>query len=275
MTAIFEFLRGVGISLLLALAYYAGFLVLERLLPAQRGQPLRAITLNLMYLPFYLAGTALLVPPTTALIVGQLRTHYPQMFGLLAVNSYLDASLRGLAFLLIYDFAYYWFHRTQHHVSWLWAQHKLHHSETALNVTTTYRHHWLEEPLKVLFMTLPMAILFDLTPAFSAGLAFALSFWGFYIHANLGLHFGPLNRIVCTPQLHRLHHSTRPEHQDRNFAAIFPIYDQMFGTQALPTRGDVPETGLISGERVTSVWQANVLPFAHLAQLLRRKAPTN
>ena len=266
-----EFARGAGVTLLQTLAYYLLFLVFERLLPAQRGQPLRNIGLNLLYLPFYVVGTALLVPPTTALIVGQLKSHYPQMFGLLPVDSWLDAGLRGFAYLLIFDFAYYWFHRAQHRFAWLWSQHKLHHSDESLNVTTSFRHHWLEEPLRVLFMVLPMAILFNLTPAFSAGLAFVLSFWGFYIHTNLNLHFGPVNRVLCSPQLDRLHHSTRPEHKDRNFAAIFPIYDVLFGTYVSPRRGDVPATGLASGERVTNVWQANALPFADWLQSLRRK----
>jgi sterol desaturase/sphingolipid hydroxylase (fatty acid hydroxylase superfamily) len=265
-----EFARGVGLTLLQTLGYYLFFLFFERLLPAQRDQPLRDIRLNVLYLPFYVLGTALLLPPTTALVVGQLRTHYPQMFGLIPVNSYLGADLRGLVHLAIFDFAYYWFHRAQHEFLWLWPQHKLHHSDESLNVTTSLRHHWLEDPLRVFFMTLPMAILFDLTPAFSAGLAFVLSFWGFYIHTNLNLHFGPFNRVLCSPQLHRLHHSVRPEHKDRNFAAIFPIYDILFGTYAAPRRGDVPETGLSSGERVTSVWQANALPFVDWLQSLRK-----
>lgn len=263
-----DFLRGIGVTLLQTLGYYVALLLVERLRPAERGQPFTAIRFNLLYLPFYLIGTALLLPPATALIVGQLKSHFPQMFGLIPVNSLVEAAWRGLVYLLIFDFAYYWFHRLQHTMPALWAQHKLHHSDPALNVTTSYRHHWLEEPFRVLFMTLPMAILFDLTPSFSAGIAFALSFWGFYIHTNLNLHLGPLDRVLCSPQVHRIHHSLRPEHQDRNFAAIFPFYDIAFGTYVAPTRDDVPQTGLASGEKVTSVWQANALPFSDWGKAL-------
>lgn len=266
-----EFSREVGTTLLQTLGYYLLFLIFERFIPAERGQPLRNMRLNLLYLPFYVIGTALMLPPTTALVIGQLRTHFPQMFGLIPIDSWVGGAWRGLAYLLIFDFAYYWFHRTQHRVPWLWAEHKLHHSDESLNVTTSLRHHWLEEPLRVFFMALPMAILLDLTPAFSGAVAFALSFWGFYIHTNLNLHFGPVNRVLCSPQLHRLHHSIRPEHQDTNFAAMFPIYDILFGTYAVPRRNDVPETGLSSGERVTSVWQANALPFVDWLQFARRK----
>lgn len=268
-----EFARGVGITLLQSLGYYLFFLTIERLIPAQRNQPFHAIRLNVLYLPFYVLGTALLLPVTTALVVGQLRQQVPQIFGLVPLDSWLEAAWRGLLFLVIFDFAYYWFHRAQHRFAWLWAQHKLHHSDPSLNVTTALRHHWLEEPLRVFFMTLPMAILFDLSPSYSAGLAFVLSFWGFWIHSNLRLHLGPVNRVLCTPAVHRIHHSLRAEHQDRNFAAIFPVYDILFGTYVGPKKGDVPDTGLMSGERVTGVWQANMLPFAYWFRNVRRKRP--
>lgn len=271
-TQVFDFGRGIGVALLQTFAYYLFFLVIERFIPAERNQPFAAIRLNVLYLPFYLIGTALLLPVTTALVVGSLRSHYPQMFGLMPLNSWLDAALRGLVYLAIFDFAYYWFHRLQHRLPLLWAQHKLHHSDTSLNVTTALRHHWLEEPLRVFFMVLPMAILFDLTPAYSAGVAFVLSFWGFYIHTNVDIHFGVVNRILCTPQGHRLHHSLRTEHHDCNFAAIFPVYDIMFGTYVDPKKGDVPATGLSSGEKVSNVWQANMLPFAGLRRFKRKRA---
>lgn len=268
---VLEFARGVGITLLQTLGYYALFLVLERFIPAERGQPFRHMQLNVLYLPCYVIGTALLLPVTTALVIGQLRAHYPQMFGLIPVDSWVATGFRGLVYLLIFDFTYYWFHRAQHTNAWLWAQHKLHHSDESLNVTTSLRHHWLEEPFRVFFMALPIAILFDLTPSYSAGLAFVLSFWGFYIHFNGRLHLGPLNRFLCSPQVHRIHHSSRPEHQDRNLAAIFPFYDILFGTYVYPQRGDVPATGLISGEKMTSVWQANIEPFVDWLNMLRKK----
>jgi hypothetical protein len=39
-----------------------------------------------------------------------------------------------------------------------------------------------------------------------------------------------------------------------------------------PKPGDVPETGLSSGERVISVWQANALPFIDWTRGLRSRA---
>jgi hypothetical protein len=78
---VLDFLRGIGVTLLQTLGYYVALLLVERLRPAERGQPFTAIRFNLLYLPFYVIGTALLLPPATALIVGQLKSHFPQMFG--------------------------------------------------------------------------------------------------------------------------------------------------------------------------------------------------
>ena len=39
--------------------------------------------------------------------------------------------------------------------------------------------------------------------------------------------------LVSTPAFHHWHH-TNDEHRDRNFAAIFPLYDRIFGTSWLP-----------------------------------------
>ena len=272
--SVMDFGRDVGATVLKTFAYYAVIMVAERLIPAQPGQKLKDMWFNFKYLPFYIVGTALLLPPLTAITVGALKARFPQMFGLFPADSYLSAGMRGLAYLLIFDFFYYWFHRLQHTVPVFWLQHKLHHSDPAVNVTTTMRHHWLEEPLRIFFMTLPMAILFDLTPAYSAAVAFALSFWGFYIHANLAVNMGPLNRFICSPQVHRLHHSLEPQHQDKNLAAIFSFYDVIFGTYAAPVKGEFPRTGLSSGEQIDTVWKANFGPFADLAAMLRGKTRT-
>jgi sterol desaturase/sphingolipid hydroxylase (fatty acid hydroxylase superfamily) len=48
---------------------------------------------------------------------------------------------------LVTDFFFYWFHRCQHTVSVLWQAHMLHHSDMALNVTTTHRVHFVEHLL--------------------------------------------------------------------------------------------------------------------------------
>ena len=44
-------------------------------------------------------------------------------------------------------------------------------------------------------------------------------------------------------QSHRIHHSHREEHRDKNFGAIFSLWDQLFGTQ-YRKYDEYPETGI-------------------------------
>jgi len=173
--------------------------------------------------------------------------------------------------LLIYDFFYYWMHRFQHWSKWLWAEHELHHSDEHVNVTTGVRHHHLEIFMKAIFIAVPLAILFRL-PAVNFGLAFFLTqSFVFFIHANARVSFGPFNRFMASPQVHRIHHSIQPEHIDKNFAAYFPIWDVIFGTYYHPKPGEYPPTGLVSGRTVYSLREAAMMPFVSWATMLKAR----
>jgi sterol desaturase/sphingolipid hydroxylase (fatty acid hydroxylase superfamily) len=163
--------------------------------------------------------------------------------------------------ITVSDFFYYWLHRLQHSSKWLWAEHELHHSEQHMNVTTAWRHHWLEGSLYMIFINVPMALLFSL-PIEAAMLVNIMSkVVVSFAHLNSPIAFGWFTRVLCSPQSHRIHHSKSPEHIDKTFAVIFPIWDVIFGTYHHPAKNEWPETGLASGKTVASVPEAVVLPF--------------
>lgn len=256
-----EFLHAYASTTGQVLLITAGFALVEWFRPAERGQSWRRGLFNIEYLLLSQALLTVLLPFLVALIVGSLRSKFPGAFGLIKLNSMVDGGWKSLVYLLIFDFFYYWFHRLQHTWPALWEEHKLHHSETALNVTTSWRHHWLEEPIRIFFIMLPMSVAFDITPAATGVASFALMLWPFFIHANLRLSFGPLSPIIAGPQVHRIHHSFEAQHLNRNYAAFFPVWDVLFGTFFHPHPGEYPGTGLATGEQVTTLWQAALLPF--------------
>ena len=47
-----------------------------------------------------------------------------------------------LALLFALEFFYYWMHRADHRVQWLWATHAVHHSSNAYNLSAAYRLGW-------------------------------------------------------------------------------------------------------------------------------------
>jgi sterol desaturase/sphingolipid hydroxylase (fatty acid hydroxylase superfamily) len=264
MEALSTFMKGWIDTLGFIAPVFAIAMLLERIIPAERDQPWKRISFNLVLgVTLFTISRALvgLLEPTIAPFVtepiGQrLRVEMPDgVWGSIA---------QVLIFFLIYDLFYYWWHRAQHELSWLWPQHELHHSDTAVNVTTSLRHHWLEDPLRLGFA-------FYFKPASVPWIATFVGFWPVFIHTNLRLELGWLTPVVAGPQYHRIHHSTHAEHVNHNYAAYFPIWDIVFGTAFLPRRGEFPATGVPRGEP-SGIGEALAGPFLDWRRMLKRRA---
>jgi sterol desaturase/sphingolipid hydroxylase (fatty acid hydroxylase superfamily) len=181
----------------------------------------------------------------------------------------VETFLFALAFLLVWDFWQYGLHRLQHASPFLWETHRFHHSDEAVNATTQGRHHLLSHLLNVVSYT-PIVLLFGaMNPHALAGVVF-FRCWGFVNHANVRMSFGRLTSVIAGPQWHRIHHSIRPEHRDRNFATFFPFIDRMFGTYYGPAPDEFPATGLRHSERESFVRQASYAPLATWLDRARR-----
>ena len=255
--------------------------IFECLHPAERNQPLRNTFLYLQAQAAYI-----LVVPIVMIFPHWLKNNILEghcLFNLdlaqmSAGESWLDLLAKLIVFpfipILIADFFYYWFHRLQHTLPFLWEQHKLHHAAESLNVTASV-HHWLEKPLQFLFIGIPYGLLVNISPIKTGLLVMLISHWDLFIHANLRLNFGFLTPVFAGPQYHRIHHSVRPEHLDKNFAAYFPLYDIVFGTYWRPKAKEYPKTGLANGEKVTSIHQYLFLPFLHWNLMLRKSLLRN
>lgn len=138
-----------------------------------------------------------------------------------------------LAFLLVATFFNYWEHRFWHSRV-LWPIHRFHHSATEYNVLTETRKHFTETLLTPLFFTLPMLLL-GAPLEFVTGYLTLILFQGFMNHTDQDISYGWIGRnIWCDPLYHKLHHSSAPEHMNRNFSGTLPLWDHLFGTHAHP-----------------------------------------
>lgn len=134
--------------------------------------------------------------------------------------------------ILCFEFAGYLFHRAFHTVPWLWRIHAVHHSDTELDCSSTYRSHPLEL-LAVVPVTVPLVLLLDF-PASSVIIYQALrTLLTIFAHSNIYLPErvdAVLRYIIVTPDFHRMHHSSDRRYTDSNFAAVLPLFDYLFGT---------------------------------------------
>jgi sterol desaturase/sphingolipid hydroxylase (fatty acid hydroxylase superfamily) len=169
-------------------------------------------------------------------------------FPIVLDHGYPGAAVVGaLLWIVLYDLAYYAFHRAQHRFAWLWRFHAVHHSDPAMNATTYARQHVLESVFQSVLILFPMLLLFRLSPgtALVAGLLSAvLQFW---IHADVRVHYGRWSTILASPLQHRWHHNRDQRHGEVNFAGVFPWIDVLLGTYRAPDPHIRVDTGLFDG----------------------------
>jgi sterol desaturase/sphingolipid hydroxylase (fatty acid hydroxylase superfamily) len=236
---------------------------LERLIPAG-AQPGSNRLLNIPYSALVLLFVGAIFP--LQILIAETITGWLGVRNIFNLNFDTGGSipfvvLAMLVEALVVDFFFYWFHRCQHTVSVMWQIHMLHHSDMALNVTTTHRVHFLEHVLTPFFMITPIMLLFELPDRTIYWIAIAPTIWSYVVHANIRVGFGRFWWLLSSPQYHRIHHSIEPEHRNKNFAVWFPFYDVMFGSAWRPRPGEFPETG-VQGVEVSSMSAAFMLPFA-------------
>jgi sterol desaturase/sphingolipid hydroxylase (fatty acid hydroxylase superfamily) len=134
--------------------------------------------------------------------------------------------------ILVFEFISYWFHRALHAVPLLWRMHAVHHSDTELDFTTTYRNHPLELYINAP-LTIPVILLLGFPVAVVTAYQLLKTSISVIAHSNIRL---PENvdrivrRLIITPDYHRLHHCSDRQFTDCNFCAAFPLYDYLFGT---------------------------------------------
>ncbi|KAA5604556.1 sterol desaturase family protein [Roseospira marina] len=179
---------------------------------------------------------------------------------LLAVEAALRAEAHGWGLLnlldvplwlalpvsvLALDLAIYAQHVAFHHVPVLWRLHRVHHTDTAVDVTTALRFHPVEI---VLSMAIKMAVVIALGAPAVAVLVFEVLLNGaaLFNHGNVALPARldrSLRRVVVTPDMHRVHHSVHPHETNSNYGFALSWWDRMFGTYtAQPADGHTAMT---------------------------------
>jgi alkylglycerol monooxygenase len=149
----------------------------------------------------------------------------------------LSSPLTWISALLLYDFCYYWVHRSGHEVNLLWGAHITHHSSEEFNLSTGVRQASTGFWFKWVFY-LPLAVLgYPLQVFIIVGLIDLL--YQFWVHTQLIGKLGWVEKIFMTPSNHRVHHGQNDYCIDKNYGGIFILWDRIFNTYA-EERDDQP-----------------------------------
>ena len=139
----------------------------------------------------------------------------------------------------------YALHRASHAEGWLWRVHLLHHRPTRLNLANALTAHPLNAAYDKLARLAPLLWLGWSDQAILAITLFTLT-QNLVVHANVAGTIGPLNLVLGSAELHRLHHSTR-ERDAGNFGTTVPWWDLLFGT--FRWRRIAPQVGVFEPSR--------------------------
>ena len=135
--------------------------------------------------------------------------------------------------VILFDFATYWLHRASHAIPLLWRLHRVHHSDTKMDSSTTFRFHPIELGIVYQAGNIVAAGIFGLDVTSLALYYFIVYIFFFLEHSNLNYPIW-LNRtfglLFVMPDHHRVHHHQEQVYTDSNFADIFIIWDRLFGT---------------------------------------------
>jgi sterol desaturase/sphingolipid hydroxylase (fatty acid hydroxylase superfamily) len=166
-------------------------------------------------------------------------------------------ALEVIVALLISDLFLYWYHRLEHVA--LWRFHALHHSVEELHALSNYGHP-VEDLIRLFLMAGPFSLLG--LPPLPGALALFVGWKESFIHSPTSASLGPLRYLMVDNVYHRIHHSRHPEHFDRNFGIITPLWDIVFGTAYFPAKDEWPDTGVAGVPEPKSLMDFALFPIA-------------
>ena len=133
-----------------------------------------------------------------------------------------------LACQFLDDFTYYWFHRQNHMVRFLWAAHIVHHSSDNFNLGTAVRNGWFTILYKPLFYMWLPAIGFP--PEMVIVCLGIEALWQFQLHSAYVPKMGIIEKVFNTHTMHQVHHAKNLEYMDKNHGGFLNMFDKLFGT---------------------------------------------
>ena len=206
--------------------------------PHSAGAKWRHTSLNSLFILSALPIQLMMMLPCLALA----RWTGEREFGLLYLMPDPDSPLVkfGLMFVVL-DMLDYVYHRTAHRVPVMWRFHSVHHTDLAVDVSTTVREHPGETLIRNSFL-IAFVVLCGASVEVLVLRQTAQTIANLSSHTALRLP-ARAARVVgwlfITPNLHHAHHHFMLPVTNRNYGDVFSVWDRLFGTFATVAREDI------------------------------------
>ncbi|MBD3358244.1 MAG: sterol desaturase family protein, partial [Chitinivibrionales bacterium] len=237
--------------------------MLQELFPLRRRTNpfVHRLFVNAVLSGLALGTSALIVTPVAG---GILSLVTKRQIGFLRLFDLPPVAETFLAFLLM-DATFYWWHRVNHQIAFLWRFHNVHHIDPDLDVTTSFRFHAGEIALSAGFRAVQILLIGISSVNFVLyQLVFNVS--TMFHHSNIRLPIGVerlLNLLVVTPRMHGIHHSNYREETNSNYSVVFRWWDMLWRTLHLGVHQSAVEIGVPGYRDPTDnrLRHAVVMPF--------------
>ena len=170
----------------------------------------------------------ILLPTTTIAVALFVENSNYGFFNLFSLPNVLSIAVS----VLLLDVLIYIQHVIFHKIHWLWRFHRMHHSDTHIDVTTGIRFHPIEIVLSLL-IKFAAILVFGIPAVAIVIFEIILNATAMITHSNLNLPTGLdklLRWVFVTPDMHRIHHSVHRDETDSNYGFNLSIWDRLFGT---------------------------------------------
>ena len=148
--------------------------------------------------------------------------------------------LATVVVIVILDVGVWAQHLAMHKIEPLWRLHRVHHTDTEVDVTTGVRFH----PFEILLSSgykAALVIVLGAPPIAVIAFEVILNASSLFSHGNIRLPVGVdrlLRWVLVTPDMHRVHHSIVRSETDSNYGFNLSLWDRLFGTyRAHPAAG--------------------------------------
>jgi len=150
-----------------------------------------------------------------------------------ALNAWpMPAAMEVAAAVLLLDLVIYLQHWAFHAAPWLWRIHRVHDADPEVDVSTALRFHPVESALSMV-LKIGVVLLFGLPPLGVLVFEIVLNAAAMFNHTNASLPGGlerRIRRVLVTPDMHRIHHSTQGAESYSNFGFSLSWWDRLFRT---------------------------------------------
>jgi len=235
--------------------------ILERIFPLRsKRRPLGHILVNAILTSGLLVTAYFFVRPS---IENGFALMESMNFGLMSLMA-LPLWAEGILSFLLLDLSFYYWHRANHVIPFLWRLHNIHHVDPELDVTTAFRFHFGEVALSSGFRFFQVVLI---GPSLAVFLVYEFVFQlgTLFHHSNIRL---PrrleryLNFLIVTPRMHTIHHSQVKEETNSNYSVVFKVWDSIHRTLRL----GIPEERIKIGvpaypEKYNRILTLIALPF--------------